>query len=86
MSTLFLYHTFQIAGVKYNSTYYEENKIIFYAEVDEKYLKCPSCRSDNISLKGVKNRSFRLPPISGKSCFLNLKIHRIFCKNCNKIL
>lgn len=86
MSTSFLYHTFQTVGVKYNSTYYEENKIIFHAQVADKYLKCPSCHSTNISLKGIKNRSFRLPPIAGKSCFLNLTMHRIFCKHCNKTL
>lgn len=85
MSTSVLYHAFQIDGVKYNSTSYEGNTLIFNSEMNDKYLHCPRCRSQDISFKGQKERKFHLPPMGKKHCFLNLKLHRIFCRNCGQI-
>jgi transposase len=85
MSTSTLYHAFQIDGVKYKSTSYEESALIFNAEMSEKYLYCPRCKSRDISFKGQKKRKFHLPPIGGKKCFLTLKMHRFHCANCYQI-
>jgi len=85
MSTSVLYHAFQIDGVKYNSTSYEGNTIVFNGEMSGKYLHCPQCRSQALSFKGQKKRKFHLPPMGRKRCFLNLKLHRIFCQNCSRI-
>lgn len=85
MSTSLLYHALQIEGVKHKSTSYEGSTLIFNAEMNDKYFRCPQCHSQNITLKGKKERRFHLPPIGGKQCFLNLKIHRAFCAKCSRI-
>lgn len=85
MSTSVLYHAFQIDGVKYKSTSYEGSAIVFHAEMSDKYLVCPYCQSRDVSFKGQKERKFHLPPMGGKECFLNLQIHRLFCKTCNQL-
>ncbi len=50
MSTSVLYHAFQVEGVKYKSTSYEGSCLIFNAEMNDRYLKCPRCHSLNISI------------------------------------
>lgn len=85
MSTSVLYHAFQISGVKYKSTSYEGSAVIFHAETTDQYHCCPHCHSHDIAFKGQKERQFHLPPMGGKECFLNLQIHRVFCKTCNEL-
>jgi len=86
MSTSLLYHAFQIEGVKYKYTSYEGNHIIFKGEINERHIQCPVCKSIDLSFKGKKERRFSLPPLGKKSCFLDLKINRIFCKQCSQTL
>ena len=85
MSTSVLYHAFQIKGVKYNSTSYEGNRIIFHADIADKFVYCPNCKSHDVCCKGKKERRFYLPPIGGKKCFLNLQVHKIFCRVCGQL-
>lgn len=85
MSTSLLYHAFQIKGVKYKSISYEPRKITFYGSISDSFLRCPECKSQNICLKGQKNRLFHLPPIGRRECFLNIRVHKIFCKICCKL-
>lgn len=85
MSTSILYHTFQIEGVKYNSTSYEGQDVIFHAEIAEKYIFCPNCKSTDVSFKGQKVRRFHLPPMGRKHCFLNLRVYKTFCKKCGQL-
>jgi transposase len=82
MSTSVLYHAFQIEGVKYNSTSYEGHDIVFHADIADTHLCCPHCKSQDVRFKGRKERLFHLPPMGRKQCFLNLRLHRIFCKTC----
>ena len=85
MSTSVLYHAFQIEGVKYNSTSFEGENVVFHADIATSYVCCPNCKSHDISFKGQKERLFHLPPIGKKRCFLNLQVHRIFCKTCDEL-
>lgn len=85
MSTSVLYHAFQLEGVKYNSTSFEGRDIVFHADIADSHLCCPNCKSHDISFKGQKKRRFHLPPMGRKRCFLNLRVHRIFCKTCDQL-
>lgn len=82
MSTSVLYHAFQIEGVKYNSTSYEGRDIIFHADITATHSRCPNCKSHDVFSKGQRKRRFHLPPIGRKQCFLDLRVHRLFCKKC----
>lgn len=85
MSTSVLYHAFQIEGVKYNSTSYEGHDIIFHADIADTHLCCPNCKSHDVFSKGQRKRRFHLPPLGRKQCFLNLQVHRLFCKSCHQL-
>lgn len=85
MSTSVLYHAFQIEGVNYNSTSYEGNHVIFHANIIDKFVCCPNCKSYDVSIKGQKERKFHLPPIGKKQCFLNLRVYKTFCKTCYQL-
>ena len=85
MSTSVLYHAFQIEGVKYNSTSYEGDSVIFHANIADKFVDCPNCQSHDVIIKGQKERQFHLPPMGKKQCFLKLRVYKTFCKTCNQL-
>jgi transposase len=85
MSTSLLYHAFGLKGVKYRSTKYKENAIIFSAVTKNQRHKCPECGYRWTKKKGRKTRSFRMGLIGRKHCILNLDLHRLECCNCGKL-
>jgi transposase len=85
MSTSVLYHAFHLEGVKYNSTSFEGQSLVFHAEIASSHLCCSNCKSQDIIGKGQKERRFYLPPMGRKRCFLQLQTRRVFCKICNQL-
>lgn len=86
MSTSLLYHAFGLKGVKYISTKYIEGCVIFHAEVTSSIERCPACNSwETHRKKGTKNRFLKMIPIGARPCFLNVKIWRIFCEDCESL-
>lgn len=85
MSTSLLYHAFNLKGVKYHSTRYAGNELIFKAEVNDSVKTCIHCHSNLVIFKGAKTRFFNLPPMGRKRCMLELIMHRLCCKNCGSL-
>jgi transposase len=85
MSTSVLYHAFQLEGVKHNSTLFEEDTIVFRAEINSSYLCCSNCKSTDVIGKGQRDRRFYLPPMGRKRCFLQLQMRRTFCNKCHQL-
>lgn len=85
MSMSLIYHAFGLKGVKYRSTKYKENTIIFSAVTKNQRHKCPECGCRWAKMKGRKTRSFRMGLIGRKHCILNLELHRLQCRNCDKL-
>ena len=85
MSTSLLYHTFNLKGVKYKSTKFKGNRIIFSAEMTDKLAVCPACKSKKVVYKGRKSRMLLLGKFNKKIIILKLIVHRIHCKSCEKI-
>ena len=86
MSTSLLYHAFGIRGVKYISTKNINGSIIFHAEATSSIERCPECNSwKTHRKKGTKNRFLRMIPIGTRPSFLNLKIWRILCEDCQSL-
>jgi len=86
MSTSLLYHAFGLRGVKYISTRYIHGTVIFHCEVTRSIERCPECNSwKTHRKKGTKNRLLRMIPIGARPCFLDIKIWRIFCEDCQSL-
>ncbi len=86
MSTSYLYHAYNLKGVKYKSTEYIGNKIILNAQMTDVLAKCRKCGSFNVIYRGAKIRKLRLPPSGRKRMMLHLKVHRLGCKDCGSVL
>lgn len=54
MSTSLLYHGFGIRGIVYKQTEYKEGKIILWVETPKDQLKCATCESKDVRLRGQK--------------------------------
>jgi transposase len=86
MSTSLLYHAFGLRGVKYISTKYINGSVIFHAEVTSSIERCPECKSwKTHRKKGTKNRLLKMIPIGARPSFLDIKIWRIFCEDCQSL-
>jgi transposase len=83
MSTSLLYHAFRICNVKYRSTRYIGNTVIFKAEMSNAAKTCSFCHGSRVIFKGKKTRFMHLPPLGRKRCVLELVIHRLLCKDCD---
>lgn len=84
MSTSILFHAFNLKGIKYISTVFSGDTIIFRAEMDCN-VKCPKCGKRHTIYRGQKTRDFLMPPIGRKKCVLNLTLHRQQCKECGNL-
>lgn len=82
MSTSLLYHTNCINGVKYKTTRYESNAVIWVVEQSSDSLCCPQCKSFRHNFKDHKVRRIRTIPIGAKPCFVEIHTHRLECKQC----
>jgi transposase len=86
MTTSLLYHAFGLKGVKYISTRYIHGSVVFHAEVTRTIERCPVCNSwKTHRKKGTKNRFLRMIPIGARPSFLDIKIWRIYCEDCQSL-
>ena len=85
MSTSLLFHSFGIRHVRVHRTSYIAGQVIFHAEVKDRLLRCPCCKSWQVIRYGSKIRHIRLVPIGRKAAILRLKTYRIWCKSCAAI-
>jgi transposase len=85
MSTSILYHAFGLKGIEYKATYFVADRIIFSAEMNDQWARCPLCGCRNTSFKGRKRRWFYMSPIGRKKCMLELILHRLKCRECSTL-
>jgi len=85
MSNSLLYHAFNLRGVKYRSTKFVGNAIIFAVEMTDKFTICPQCGGRQTIFKGQKTRWFKLGSLGRKQSFLQLQLHRLKCVDCDKL-
>jgi transposase len=82
MSTSLLYHAFGLRGYDYQTTAYEEGRILFTLEKRPHTCRCPICKSSEVIFHGYEERQFRAVPIGGKPVFFHLAIPRVECRAC----
>jgi transposase len=83
MSTSLLYHAFNIVGYQHVSEKFEGGHVTFRIEQQRDRLRCPQCRSDDVWVRGHKERTFRTVPIGPKPAWVTLKVARIWCPDCD---
>lgn len=82
MSTSLLYHTSRLSGVNYKCTRYENGSVIWVVGLKHEVCRCPKCSSYHHIFKESKSRTIRTVPIGSKPCFIEIKTHRLECKEC----
>ena len=85
MSTSILYHAFGLKGIEYRATHFVADRIIFSAEMNDQWVRCPQCGCRDTSFKGQKRRWFFMSPIGRKKCMLELVLHRLKCRECSAL-
>lgn len=85
MSTSILYHAYGLKGIEYKATHHLADTIIFSAEMNDQWVRCPRCGSRHTSFKGRKHRWFYMSPIGRKKCILDLVLHRVQCCECSTL-
>ena len=85
MSTSLLYHAFGIHAYEYVRTRQEKGQTFFVVRPKLSRLRCPDCRSRDVTRKGQTVRRFRMVPIGLRRVFLEVPIQRITCAVCGII-
>lgn len=82
MSTSFLYHCSNIQGVKYISSSYQGNRVIFDVEPQVKLFRCSCCGSRKVIRNGGRQRKIRSLKVGHKVTYVRLFQPRLRCKSC----
>lgn len=86
MSTSLLYHTQGIIGFQFLNFKFPGNCVIAEIIRNNSKFKCSNCRSYNVKTTYIKDRLIQGLPMGNKKFYLNVKLHRIKCKNCGAYL
>ncbi len=85
MSTSLLYHAFGIVGYFYQRTRYLAGAILIAIQEDRWKLRCPVCRSREVTCRGKRIRRYRAVPIGRKPVYLDLPVQRVECSRCQAV-
>jgi transposase len=85
MSTSLLYHAFGIRGYRYQRAEFHEGGVVFTIEQDREHLCCSDCGGCDVTLRGKSERSFRAPPIGGRTVTVNFAVPRVGCLSCGSV-
>jgi len=84
MSTSLLYHTQGISGFQHQSYKYEEGNVI--QRICRKTFSCTECLSQEVSIFPARTRRIHCGSIGRKLHFIELKVHRIYCRSCKVLV
>jgi len=86
MSTSLLHHAFGLpTGYEYRSTRFEKGEIIFVIREKQNLLRCSSCNSRQVNLRGSHTRKFRTLPIGDRPCWIQYAVPRVECLECKLV-
>jgi len=74
-----------MVGYEYQSTRFEGGAMIFSVEPQDKTVCCPECGRVRVTRRGSKVRRFKGLPIGNKPVFLETRVQRVFCPDCEII-
>lgn len=85
MSTSILYHGFGLRQVDHTKTTYAGGTMTFHLSPNEEAIRCPTCKSRDVGLRGSKDRRFRHLPIGRKRVDIVFTIPRVECRACGAL-
>jgi transposase len=83
MSTTLLYRAFGIAGYNYRSQHFHGGCTFLCIDQPRDRLRCSQCGSENVWIRGKKERMFHTLPIGGKPTRVVLDVPRVGCLDCH---
>jgi transposase len=83
MSTSLLYNTQHIVGFQHRSYKYEQRSVI--QRICRKTFSCDKCSSNKVSTFPAGTRRIHCGNIGRKLFFIELNVHRIYCRNCKTL-
>jgi len=87
MSISLIYHAFGIkAKYEYIKQEFKNGAVYFTIKRPLYECKCKHCGSIKVRTRGQKERTFRNVPIGRKATYIKLRIKRLECLECGKIL
>lgn len=85
MSTLLLYHAWNVEAWSYLRTEYNDEEVRFHVSKAPAPPVCAACGSMNVSLEGTREVSVRTVPIGLTSVFLVLHLRMLRCRDCHAV-
>jgi transposase len=85
MSTSLLYHAWGLRGYRLNHTRFENGRVWFGIEPDQRPQRCAHCGSTRTEKSGKVPRQFRTLPIGSRPVILELSIQRLRCFDCGRL-
>lgn len=85
MSTSLLYQAFGIVGYTYVNQKFQGGQVTFRIEQPRERLCCSQCGSEDVWVRGTKERTFRTVPIGLKPTFVTLDVSRVKCFACDVV-
>lgn len=82
MSTSFVYHALGLQGYEYVHQKFEGGSVIFRVRPKWRLLRCPACKSKQVTRRGLYFRKLRSLPIGRKPIWLLIEVPRVWCSNC----
>ena len=87
MSNTIIYHLFGAIGYDCQRFRIEAGSMRFEIKRKSHEIQCPKCRSKEITFKGSVNQLLRAMPVGHhRNVYLDVKIHKIKCKECGSRL
>jgi len=86
MSTSLLYHGFGVRGYRHVATRFSRGQVVFVVVPREEPTSCPRCGSRSMQRRGYKERHWQTVPIGRKQVFVRLRIPRIGCRSCGRVV
>ncbi len=85
MSTSLLYRRFGVPGYRYASQILEPGSTTFRIEQPRERWRCSHCGSAEVWGQGSVERNFRTLPIGKQPVWINFKVPRVLCLDCQKL-
>lgn len=80
-----MYHAFGVSKQECLGIRCKDNQIFVSIETPHEKDCCPCCGSHNVMRSGSRTRQFRSVPFGARPCVLEMKVHRLVCKECGSL-
>lgn len=82
MSTSLLYNAFGARGQSYEKTEYVNGEVHYYVQLKERHIRCPICKSRQLTRHGGEYRPLWTLPIGWRPVRLFVWVPRVQCRYC----